>query len=592
MKNIKFSVKFTIAFGVVILLMVGIAIWSMSGISGIIKNSEEVIAGNKLRANFEEKIVQHLEWSAQVIDYLTNSKVNELQAQADDHKCGLGQWYYSDERNRAEELIPELKPLFASLEKPHESLHSSVIALNEILKEGKTNASTEEMEAAMDLYHNRISSNLENVRSILESAKEVVNENVMTDEVMISKAKQTKLAVIILSIVAGIIAILFAVLISRGIVNPIRKAILGMQRIAEGDMDVDLSINQRDEIGELVEAQREMIKALRESVDLAQRISEGDLTVTINKRSDKDTFMQALADMTEKLREVVSEVIGATNNFVIGSEQVSSTASQIAGGASEQASSTEEISSAMEEMAASIEQNSLNAQETEKISKKANEGVTRGQSAFERTLNAMKAITNKISVIGEIANRTDLLALNAAVEAARAGEHGKGFAVVAAEVRKLAERSQEAAKEINELSGASISDAEESYKIFTEIAPDIERTASLVQEISASSIEQNSGSQQVNSSLQQLTTVTQQNSTVSEELSSASEELASQAQMLIELVNYFHIEDNRLNKIRKTKKTTNKEVRPTTKKALSDNDGINMELTENTESDSKFESMS
>jgi methyl-accepting chemotaxis protein len=541
MKNLKFAFKFTIAFGLVIILLAVIASWSFSGIGGIIRNADEVISGNKLKAGFEEKIVQHLEWSFKVADYLTNKKVDTLNVQTDNHLCGLGKWYYGEERIKAELLVPSLKPVLEQLEVPHEQLHGSVLEIQKILENNKRNATNEQMAEALQLYQDHTIKQLVKVRSILEHTKKEVDEHIMTDEEMLTAARRTKLAVIILSIIATVIAMLFSIIISVGIVKPVKKGISAMHNLALGNLNVTLDIRQNDEIGELAHSQRNMIEALKESTEIVTKIANGDLTVQVNKRSEEDIFMISLADMVARLSEIVSEVIVAANNYVTGSEQLNATATQLSEGANEQAATTEQITSSMEEMASSIEQNSLNAQEAEKISQRASVGIEKGRIAFEKTVNSMKSIIEKVSVIGDIANRTDLLALNAAVEAARAGENGKGFAVVAAEVRKLAERSQSAAKEINELSSASVTEAEQSFSFFSEIAPEIEKTASLVKEIAASSLEQNAGSQQVNISMQQLNTVTQQNSSASEELSASSEELASQAQSLLVLVRFFNI---------------------------------------------------
>jgi methyl-accepting chemotaxis protein len=155
----------------------------------------------------------------------------------------------------------------------------------------------------------------------------------------------------------------------------------------------------------------------------------------------------------------------------------------------------------------------------------------------------MKEIANKISIIEEIARQTNLLALNAAIEAARAGEHGKGFAVVAAEVRKLAERSQKAAAEINQLSSTTLRVSEKSGEMLDKLVPDIQRTAELVQEISAASKEQDTGAEQINKALQQLEKVIQQNASASEEMASTTEELTGQSDQLVSALGFFHTGD-------------------------------------------------
>jgi len=195
----------------------------------------------------------------------------------------------------------------------------------------------------------------------------------------------------------------------------------------------------------------------------------------------------------------------------------------------------------MEQMAANIKQNADNALQTEKIALKSAEDAKEGGEAVAQTVSAMKQIAEKISIIEEIARQTDLLALNAAIEAARAGEHGKGFAVVASEVRKLAERSQTSAAEISSLSGSSVEVAEKAGNMLVKIVPDIQKTAELVQEISAASNEQNAGADQINKALQQLDQVIQQNSSASEEMASTSEELSGQAEQLQTTINFFKI---------------------------------------------------
>jgi methyl-accepting chemotaxis protein len=287
-------------------------------------------------------------------------------------------------------------------------------------------------------------------------------------------------------------------------------------------------------------------RPINEALAAANALAEGDLTISIvsNSKDETGQMMAALSNMVEKLKQVVGDVMGATDNVASGSQQLSATAQQMSQGATEQAASAEEISSSMEEMSSSIKQNSDNSGQTEKIAIKSAVDAKEGGRSVTETVAAMKEIATKISIIEEIARQTNLLALNAAIEAARAGEHGKGFAVVASEVRKLAERSQSAAGEISTLSSRSVQVAETAGEMLNKMVPDIQRTSELVQEISASSKEQDTGADQISKAIQQLDQVIQQNASASEEMASTSEELASQADMLKDTISFFRIDNS------------------------------------------------
>ncbi len=287
-------------------------------------------------------------------------------------------------------------------------------------------------------------------------------------------------------------------------------------------------------------------KSINTAKDIVRKIADGDLTIQIDNTSQDEVgeLINYMKTMVEKLREVMSQIVQAADNIASASGQVSSTSQQLSQGSQEQAASAEEISSSMEQMTANIQQNTDNAQQTEKIAIKAADEIQDGSRSVTQTVDSMKKIADKISIISEIARQTNLLALNAAVEAARAGDHGKGFAVVAAEVRKLAERSQASATEIIELSSTSVSIAERSGRLLEQIVPNIQNNARLVQEIAASSREQNSGANQVNIAIQQFNQVIQQNASAAEEMSASSEELSSQADSMRDTISFFKIDHN------------------------------------------------
>ena len=338
------------------------------------------------------------------------------------------------------------------------------------------------------------------------------------------------------AIVAGVNETLDAV------IGPLNVAAEYVDRISKGDMPRIITDNYNGDFNDIKNNLNVLIEATNSITANAKQVAQGNLMVELKKRSENDDLMESLANMVEKLKEIVREVQAAADGVATGGQQLSATAQSLSQGATEQAASAEEISSSMEEMSSSIKQNADNASQTEKISNKSATDAREGGKAVNETVAAMKEIATKISIIEEIARQTNLLALNAAIEAARAGEHGKGFAVVASEVRKLAERSQTAAGEISELSGRSVQVAEAAGQMLTAILPDIQRTAELVQEISASSKEQDAGADQINRAIQQLDQVIQQNASAAEEMASTTEELAGQAEQLKTTIAFFSLD--------------------------------------------------
>lgn len=321
-------------------------------------------------------------------------------------------------------------------------------------------------------------------------------------------------------------------------------------QLAQGNMQARIS---KDFSGDLLEIKRstnQMAEKLQAMIgEISHTLGEfadGDLRVRIKGDfvGDFEEIKRAINESAEKLQQVMRRVQGAMNQISEASEQLSMTAQNISQSSSEQAASVEETSASIEQMSASVSQNAQHAASTNEIAGQTSQMSEEGGKAVKDTVDAMRQIAEKVKVIEDIAYQTNLLALNAAIEAAHAGDQGRGFAVVAIEVRKLAEHSEKAAKEIGSMALNSLNVSEHAGDLLNQIVPNIRKTSMLVQEIAAASAEQNNGISQVNQAVIQLDTVTQQNASSAEELASASEEIAGQTAMLQQMISYFKVTDN------------------------------------------------
>lgn len=386
-------------------------------------------------------------------------------------------------------------------------------------------------------------------------------ENAKTQAAMNNAHADSSNKVLLSFIVVGVIlAVILGVIISRMISKPVKKIAGIADKLAVGDLDVniDKNLQTKDEVGQLVKAFASLIDSTKEQAYTVEKIADADLSVSIQTRSQNDLLGIKLTQLVGDLNEIMYNIASASEQVAAGAKEISSSSMSLSEGSTEQASSIEELTASIEEIASQTKMNAESANQANELAEAAKINAAKGNSQMNEMVNAMEDINQSssniskvIKVIEDIAFQTNMLSLNAAVEAARAGQHGKGFAVVAEEVKTLAARSADAAKETTEMIEGSIRKTEigtriakETAEALSNIVAGIEKVANLVNNISIASNEQYAGISQVNQGIMQVSQVVQNNSATSEEEAAASEELSGQAELLNEMVGRFKLKKN------------------------------------------------
>ncbi|OIQ49037.1 Methyl-accepting chemotaxis protein I [Pseudodesulfovibrio hydrargyri] len=501
LRDIRIGFKLLLIYSVLALLLIGVGVVGILGARAIEGELLEVfnihLPGTNLLLGADRDLQKLLVAERSMI--FTNSNSEAFKTLVDDYNTSLRQF-----KERVDQFIPlaatdhekTLITRFKAAMQEWEPLSRQVV-------EGRVADTREGRRLALDLTLKDAATKFEVMREFIDELIKFNLELAAAAKGQATGSYERNLMIIILAIIFGIVVGGgMAVMISRTISGPINLGLTFASRMAGGDMTTDIPIDQNDEIGKLVKA--------------------------LNK-------------MVLRMRSAVNDVQLSSHSITEGAEELADTALNLAQKSSEQANSVEEISSSMELMGANIRQNAESATETERIALSVASDAEKGGEAVARTADAMKQIAEKISIIEEIARQTNLLALNAAIEAARAGEHGKGFAVVAAEVRKLAERSGQAAGEISDLSFSSVAVAEEAGSMLAKIVPEIKRTAELIQKITSASQEQDQGAIEINRAIQSLDVVVQENTAISERTAANVEEMSSQASQLQQAMTFFSV---------------------------------------------------
>jgi methyl-accepting chemotaxis protein len=495
MRNLSIGARMGLSFGLLLVLLIGVGAFSLDRMHRLELSTEALARVQFAKVRLAESGLQRVNGNARIaldLFLMADSKERDELIAAQKEQTGEISQVYTEVEKRLS--TDREKDLFQNILSARQHYVAERSKAERVLQEGNRDLALVAMERTV---LPALAEYIKAWDALLALEGDLVSA---TATEAIDEYAGARSAILSLLIAAAFFGLVTAFYVARGITNPILQVVRTTHRIAAGDLTDTVEASGKDETASL---------------------------------------LRAVGTMLEHLSRIVADVRGGSETIANASSQLASMSQNLSQGTSHQAASVEETTGTLEEITASIGQNAQNSRTMEQMALKASRDAEKSGRAVQETASAMRVIADKVVIISDIAYQTNLLALNAAIEAARAGEHGKGFGVVAAEVRKLAERSQLAAKEIGGLTASSVKVAEESGQLLSELVPSMKKTYDLVQEVTAASNEQTSAVTQINSAMGEVDRITQRNAAAAEELATTAEELSSQASLLRDAIAYF-----------------------------------------------------
>jgi methyl-accepting chemotaxis protein len=580
LKNLKIGLKLGIGFGIVLTLMAVLGIYNYFGYTQIRLKTDAAKEAGDNRAFAIAKEVDHLKWMANLSAVFIDTTMTEAAVQTDPHKCGFGQWLYSEDTQKKAAADPGLNEIIQKIVEPHQRLHESAVKINEALKSGRNRGEAQAIFAGDTKL--AVAETQKILGELMEHYKGQSEDAAVETGTVVGSLQS---AMIILSLVAIFLGLGSGYIITRGITRPVAEISNLARAVSVGDINHEVEVRSKDEIGVLAESFRKLMDYMKELAGAAERIAANDLTARVEPKSHSDVLGISFKTMTENLTDVVRQISDGSTQLLSAASEVASSSEQMSRGMKDQTDQITQVSTAMEEMSATIFESARHAGEATDGSKQAALTATAGGQIVSDTIHGMQRISGVvresaesisklarsadqigdiISVIDDIADQTNLLALNAAIEAARAGEQGRGFAVVADEVRKLAERTGKATGEITGMIKGIQQETDEAVKSMeagilevdkgrdladragsslNEIVSMAQRVQDMIQQIASATEEQSSAAEQISKNVEGVSSIAREAASGAHQSAAAAEELNRQAESMRQMVSKFRILD-------------------------------------------------